>query len=180
MITALLSVLGMTSATFNATGDFYSTAAYDGFYDANGNLKAYPNGTAANEHGSVVSTGQNPYWANASGNYPLVRLNAGENIDEYTTNQFNMGSAFGLIAIIIGLMALACVAGLRILSTGVAETSIRTLILGTGLLAIWGVFSVLSIGILTAIPVFGAIFYFALSAVYTLGIMQQVAGGHDE
>lgn len=178
---SMLSIMGMSEGTFSSTGDFYGTTAqFDGYYDNDGNLKAYVNGTAANEQGYLqLLSPSNIHWVNSTDSYHVTKFNEGDEVGEAAMS-FDLSSSLGLIIIVIGLMALAAVAGLRVLGSGVSETSVKTIVLGTGLLALWGVFSVFGLTMITAIPIFGVVIYFFLTAIYTLGVIQQVGGGSEQ
>lgn len=119
---------------------------------------------------------------NALYNYPIVDCKNGTSIaaraeQNYTVN-FQVATSYGLIALIIGIMALAAIVGIRVFSTGISESSANTIIKGTAYLSLWAMFSITSLGLITSIPLFGPVIYFALSGIYTLGIMQQIGGGN--
>lgn len=176
---SLFTVLGATSSTFSADADFYNTARYDGYYDANGNLKAYANGTAANEKGYLAWAGAafgGYKWVNETSSYIVYETDAGEDLPSPTV-EFNLGTSLGLIGLIVGIIVLATIAGLRVFGTGTSDTSVKTIVLGTFALTLWGVFSILAMPTLTLVPLFGVIFYFGLTCMYTVGIFNSLSGG---
>lgn len=132
-------------------------------------------------------------WQNSTGQYYLYYDNSGSNakwvlykdfgkIYQQTaaSSSFDISSSIGLIGLVVGLMALAAVVGIRVLGTGVSEESVSAILKGTALLAIWGIFSVLALALLIQIPMLGPVFYFVLTIIYTLGIINQIGHPGDD
>lgn len=90
---------------------------------------------------------------------------------------FSMGTSLGIIGLVVAVIALAAVVGLKIVGSGIGEFSSRTIVLATGFVTMWGLFSVLAIGGITSIPLFGSVFYFFLTGLYTIGVLDIVGGG---
>jgi hypothetical protein len=93
----------------------------------------------------------------------------------------NLASSLGLIGAVIGIMALATVVGIKVLGSGISEFGVSTIVFGTFYLLVWGIFSVLSLSMLMQIAVFGGLLYFALTVMYTVGIVSSLgsSGGED-
>lgn len=93
----------------------------------------------------------------------------------------DIGSSIGFLALVIGVMALAAIVGLRVLGSGISEESVSAILKGGAFLAIWAVFSVLALDLITvAGDLFLPIVYFVLTAVYTLGIINQIGHPGDD
>lgn len=177
-----------TPTTWNATSTFgrWDTENY---FDANGHIVSLGNDTAAGEPGVLDTYFEgallwNYYstdygWRNSSGTYPAYNTADGVN-SEMPSLSFNFGTSIGMIAIIIAVMALGLVAGIRVLGSGVNTFSVSTLVLGTVFLAIWGVFSILSLPLITLIPLLGPFFYMFLTILYTLGCVGHFSGKGDD
>lgn len=176
---ALLSQLGLGTITFGDT-DYVEM---EGFYDSTGHMVAFVNGTAFDEAGTIEhrwdSTGGEDWWHNGTGSYYQVWNTPSGANDEFSLLGFSMGTSLGIIGLIVAIIALAAVVGLKIFSSGIGEFSSRTIVLATGFVTLWGLFSVLSIGAIGSIPVFGAIFYFVLTGCYSIGVLDTIGGGGD-
>lgn len=81
----------------------------------------------------------------------------------------------GAIAIIIALVSIAVVVGIQILGSGISEQSVRTIIIVVGYATIWGIFSVLSLNLITSIEIFGTIIYLVLTIMYVIGVMNKLS-----
>lgn len=88
----------------------------------------------------------------------------------------NISTSLGLIILIVGLMALVAIIGINVLGSGESEFSVKAIFLGTGLLALWGIFSAFGINLIAEIDFWGPVVYLILTAIYTLGIIQQISG----
>lgn len=198
VIVAILSVAGLGSTVFGdgRIGGDPSTTLY---YDAGGHPCVYANGTAYDEAGQVIQvggldaawSGTWAAWKNTTlsfgTNYPLYWDQSAEQPIPWERNgetnvggqTFDVNQSMGLIALVIALMAMAVVVGLRVLGSGTSNSLV--LVLGTAYLGVWGIFSVLSLPLITSIPNFGNFFYFILTIMYTLGIVWsfQGTGGTD-
>ena len=90
---------------------------------------------------------------------------------------FGINSISGAIAIISTLVVLAILAGVRILASGLSETSIRTIIIIVGYIGLWTVFSVLAINLIFAIELFGTLIYVGLTVLYAVGVLDKLSNG---
>jgi hypothetical protein len=87
----------------------------------------------------------------------------------------DFNTSYGLIALFIALMVGMVIAGINVFGTGESETSLQTIFMGVGLLAVWGVFSVISITLLGEIPYgLGSVFYFGLTLCYVVGMIMNI------
>lgn len=176
IVFAFLSQLGMTTASWETNHELLEPESADGFFDANGVMVCYENKTATGEAGTFVTgfgypVTKNYYWTNTSGTYPITyQTQATAGIG------FALNSSLGLIALIVGLVVVATIAGLKIFGNGISDISVDAILKGTALVTIWGVFSVLSIAMITEVPLFGPFFYMFLTIIYCLGVVNQM--GH--
>lgn len=92
------------------------------------------------------------------------------------TADFN--SSYGVIALFVTLMVAIGLAGIHFFGIGESETSLQTIFMGIGFLAVWVIFSVISLNLLATIPYgIGAVFYFGLTVSYILGLILNIGKG---
>lgn len=87
---------------------------------------------------------------------------------------FNIDSLTGAIAIIIIVGLLCCLIGIRILGSGLSETSVKYLTTAIFYTGIWSLFSLLSYNFIISIKVFGLLLYISLTIIYVLGVVQKL------
>lgn len=186
MLVALsfLSVLGLGTAEYQ-NNVIYGTGQYDGYYDANGHQTCYDNQTAFDEAGVVdrVTVGTSGpwstlrYWRNETGSYRIYTTPT-ETDEANSQITFDMTSSIGLIGIIIAVMAATTIAGIKFFGSGI--TNAQQIFTVTVLLTIWGVFSIIALGLVSQIPLgLGLGFYFFLTLLYSIGIVHSAGGGDD-
>lgn len=177
VIFAFLSQLGVGSTTWEESYSL-DLELLTGYMDANDHLVCYSNFTAAGEAGHLdfVNSGQLniPYWNNGT-RYLAHKVANGVTLDPATL-EFNMGTSLGLIGLVIALIAVATVAGLKIFGSGVSDESVSMIVKGTALIAVWGIFSALSLNMIAGASFLGPFFWLFLTFIYTMGIINQV--GH--
>lgn len=185
-------MLGMGGATAYGNNGLYDPkktytndgTLIEGWYDVNGHMVAYINLTVTNsaENGrfQLVPSPSNtagPYrYINSTDSYATYDQNNGTMSTDLWQGGFSLTSAIGLMAIIGAVMAIGVIAGIHFFGTGLADESVSLIIKGSALVTVWLVFSAISLALITSIPLLGPIFYFFLTIVYTLGIINQV--GH--
>lgn len=112
-------------------------------------------------------------------NAELININGTSAGSQSNFDLFNLSSQFyidglaGMIVIIIVIIAIACLVGLRIFSSGLSENSVKMLTLGITYIAIWSIFSTLAYPLIISIETFGLIIYLILSIGYVIGIIQK-------
>lgn len=177
---ALLSQMGLS--TFETSGES-AYQDYNGLFDENGHQVSDLNGTAVGESGylrhkwgvGVTET----WWNNVTGTYLTYNTPNGVNYD-FNVLGFNMGSSLGVIGLVVAIIALATIAGLKILGSGVGEFSVQTIVVATSFVSLWALFSLMSMNLITQIPIFGVPFYFFITIMYAIGIFSSIsAGGTD-
>lgn len=89
---------------------------------------------------------------------------------------FNIDSTSGAIAIIFIIAIAGSIIGIRILGSGLAETSIRTLTIAMAYTGVWLVLSLLAIPLLFSIELFGSLIYIVLTIGYVIGVIQRITG----
>lgn len=178
---ALLAQMGL-DPTMETAANQYSFST-EGYFDANGHQVLTANFTAVGEAGQLGhSFHPDPdlvqyYWTNATDRYQIYNSVGGVNID-YSDNDFSLSSSYGLIGVVIAMIALAGVVGISILSSGTTQAS--TIVICTAFLVVWGIFSFMSVGTIQGIPIFGVPFYFFLTLMYAIGIFSSISvGGTD-
>ena len=90
---------------------------------------------------------------------------------------FDINMTSGLIALIIGLVAVGVVAGVQFLGSGLDTYSVKLIHKSTTYFGLWGIFSALSFTVFSSIPFFGLFIWLGLTLVYTLGFFQTL--GND-
>lgn len=75
----------------------------------------------------------------------------------------------GLVVIILGAIALGLI-GLNVLGSGLSDFSVKIIWNGIVYYGLWAVFSVLAITVILSIPYFGALLWFFLTMIYSLGV----------
>ena len=106
-------------------------------------------------------------------------VNGTESTIEYapTNLTFGIDPLVGGLIILVVIIALASVIGIRILASGLADTSIatvRTAIMYTGL---WTTLSLASAPLIISIELIGAVLYIGLTIVFVIGVFQSITGG---
>lgn len=178
--------IGKVELTVDNTLEGFSGAA-NGWFDSTDHLVMYPNGTVvdATEGGRLsfpITAGSAgpwntiPLYTNSSGTYNVFDATGERMMPDQQTIEFDIASSLGLVALIAAGIILAAVVGTRILGSGVSEESVSAIWKGTLLLAVWSVFSVLSMSMITAATILGPFFYLFLTIIYCLGVINQV--GH--
>lgn len=100
------------------------------------------------------------------------------NFDFYNlSQQFYIDGLVGMIVIIIVIIAISCLVGLRIFSSGLSENSVKMLTLGISYVAIWLMFSTLAYPLIVSIQIFGLFIYLILTIGYVLGIIMKFQEG---
>jgi len=83
----------------------------------------------------------------------------------------------GAIAIIIVLVSIAVVVGIKVFGSGISEQSVKVIIVITGYVSIWGVFSALTLNLINSIEIFGWVIYLILTIIYMVGVMNKLTNG---
>lgn len=190
---SLFSMFGLGSTAGFGTVYVSSHITGSGLYDDTGHLVVNQTLNAVGESGHIIAMDYSGMaaWVNTTTigqYYPLYYDQAATDPTFFsqingagsTTIGANLGTSLGLIGLVVGVMALALIAGVHVLGSGVAEESVSTIIKGTFFLVLWGALSVMSIGIITGIPPLGPSFYFILTGIYTLGIINQIGHPGDD
>lgn len=204
-VVTMLSQLGLGASTTYGSSDVTigTPLNQEGWYDTTVHLVAYGNGTpvdsteagylvynslatlrplftpAFTPHFTPIPSSIQAFYINSTDTYPVNQGSTITTINQGHTVQFNIGTGLGLIALISALMIFISVIGIKALGIGLSDVSLQAVLVGTALIFVWGMFSVLSLSLITAIPIFGALLYFGLTIMYTLGIISSWSGGGD-
>jgi hypothetical protein len=117
---------------------------------------------------------------NSTGDLPILYQDYTDYMSGANTNTLlnltaSFNSSYGLIALFISLMVGIGLAGIHFFGIGESETSLQTIFMGTGLIAVWCVFSAVSLSLLASVPLgLGAIFYFGLTLSYIIGMLMNI------
>lgn len=85
----------------------------------------------------------------------------------------------GVIAVVIVVMAIGVVAGITVLGSGLSDVSVSIIYKSVMFYTLWLLLSVFGLEGITTVPIFGWVFYFFLTLVYSLGVVQQIQGSGD-
>lgn len=193
---AAISQLGFGSMATSAdavlnTGNGHGNSGYPSWYDENGHELCDENMSAVGEAGNLtwVTIGYpiqlQDYvwkWQNSTGSYTAFNTPNNENVKPTVSTQFNWSGSLGLIGMVLVVMGLATLAGIRFLGIGEGDFSVSTLVKGSAYLTLWGILSVLGYALIVQVPMsFGVAFYFFLTFLYTLGMINQFGSpGSDD
>lgn len=112
---------------------------------------------------------------------PVKYEDLGKTDSGVALSNISISSSLGIVALVIGIMALAAVVGLRIVGSGVSEESVSAIVKGSAFLALWAIFSVLSMDLIVlGADIFLPIVYFVLTLIYTLGVINQIGHPGDD
>lgn len=98
---------------------------------------------------------------------------------------FSSGATNGILAVIIAMIAVGVVIGIRVLGSGISDTSVMIIYKSVTFYAIWGICSVYAVnGLnndgLSSLPLgFGNILFFLLTLVFSLGVLQNIGFGRS-
>lgn len=157
------------------------------FFDNVNGLDNIPNGRYmlwTNE--SVWSwsiTGYYAYYtpdgnASAINSVPMTSQEYTDFKDTFAKNKIgatgDLSTTYGIIIIAISMLVVAGVVGINFFGSGENEKSTQFILTVVSLLSIWGIFSVISLFWLSQfIYGFGNIFYFALTAIFCIGLFMK-------
>jgi len=98
-------------------------------------------------------------------------LNGTEQQLELEQGSLDLGfdMTIGLVAVIVGAIALGLI-GLHVLGSGLDSNSVKLIWNGIVFYGLWLIFSVLGYNSIVSIPIFGIIFWFILTFIYSLGV----------
>jgi hypothetical protein len=98
-----------------------------------------------------------------------------------SSSTFAIDSIQGAIAIILVIVVLATVIGIRIVASGLSDSSIKIITMGTTYFGLWALLSVLASSFIFAIETFGSLIYIVLTIVYVIGVVQKgISGGGQD
>lgn len=183
---AVLNICGVGESLGGVFGGALadSTSSYadlPDFHDSYNHYVAFGNGTAYGEAGTIGTynvTFPVPEtrwkWTNETATYTVSRDS--EASGGVGTHLFGITGSLGMIGIVVAVMALSLVVGIRVLGSGVSVFSVGFVIIGTALITVWGVFSLLAYSLIGEIPNIGGLIYFGLTGMYTLGSIFAAGG----
>lgn len=179
----------MVSLGFSPETTLYTQQEIDrmglegGWFDVNGHACAYENGTAVSggEDGYLVWIGVEGVWGRREWVNETSTLSLGFTVTQsegvVKSTYFDIsGQTVGYIALLTAIMAVATVAGIRVLDSGLSGVSIHVIIFGVALSGLWMLLVASSGNLILAIPTFGAPLLLGLSLCYTLGSIFVLSG----
>lgn len=177
-LVSMLSTSGLGSSMQSTHNIYLLGDPTQGYFDSNGHMVAYANKTAYDDTGTLkVVTAPGNWgeldtrlkWDNGTGTLYVVTDYTGSTILQKHGGTFELFSNEGLIAII----AVVGVIG-GVVSIFAGDLGASLAFKGGVLVAIWGVFSVINLTLITAVPLVGPVFYLGLTVMYAMGIINQV------
>ena len=89
---------------------------------------------------------------------------------------FDINMTVGLIALIIGLVAVGVVAGIRFLGSGLNEFANKLIYNAAVYYGLWGIFSVLAFTFINSIPIIGLFLWLGITIIYSFGFFETMHG----
>jgi len=123
---------------------------------------------------TITSIGNNTYQVtNSTGSFIV---NGTESTLEYEGSNLIFGISLteGIMASLVAIMAFGGAIGIKVLDSGISEFSQKIIFNGSFYGGLWAIFSILSYGLISAIPVFGWFLWFIISLIHLLGIIQVI------
>lgn len=183
-VVGMFSMAGLTaSPTFSE--EYLDRYGLNGaWYDEDGHITCYENGTAYDEAGQLVQVFalyEEYQWINETS--PIVSL--GWVVDQTAGVERSIlfdvtATSIGFFAIVAALVALGIIAGVRLLDSGLSGFSVKIIVMAAAFGGLWTVMSGMSVDLLTSIPIFGNILFFGLTLVYTIGSVFMLSGGGED
>jgi len=97
-------------------------------------------------------------------------------VPDYT---FGLDPITGGIVLIVTVATLGALIGIRIVGSGLSESSIKILMTSFFYGGIWTLLSVISANLIIAIEGFGALIYLVLTLLYAIGVVSKFFGGEE-
>lgn len=190
---AFLNQLGMGTDLWSNGGNVWMPSAEvttAGWFDADSHMVLTENQTipAGGEPGTmglyiyvpdaIGESHGDTTWTNSTGTYPCYQVTGEEVLSPRFTTSFDMATSLGLIGVVVALVVIVSIATNRVFGTG--DFAGSAIFKTSAYITIWSVFSVLSIGLITGIPILGPFFYLFLTIIYALGVVNSVGNpGND-
>jgi hypothetical protein len=95
------------------------------------------------------------------------------NVAGQTVPTFELIGVDGVLALMIGLIAIGAIAGISILGSGLSNSAQNIIYKSVFYYALWGIFSVLAFSGISSIP-FGTLIYLAFTIFYAVGVQEQI------
>lgn len=175
----MLSTMGLgVSSLQDEQNIYYIGDPTGGFYDETGHLLAYQNKTSYDDVGTLkVVAGAGNWgeldtrlkWDNGTGTLYVVNDYTGSSILQKHGGSFNLFSSDGLIAIIA---TVAVIGG--VVSVFAGDIGASLAFKGGVLVAIWAIFSLINMPLITSVPLVGPLIYLGFTVMYAMGIINQV------
>jgi len=89
---------------------------------------------------------------------------------------FSIHELEGMLIIITIIIAFSTLVGIKILASGLSDSTVNIISVATAYGGIWAVLSVLSAGMIRDIELFGALMYITLTIAFVIGIVQKHIG----
>jgi len=99
--------------------------------------------------------------------------------EELSDARIRITDTLVFIAVFVGLIVLIGIVGIRIFGSGLAETSVSSIVTITSFLLLWGLLSAFGYGLLNDIPVLGTVVWIALTFMYMLGVIFTITDAGD-
>lgn len=130
----------------------------------------------------LMASEESIYTTNGTDSYSFDSFNT--TIDgadtEYEIDAFSVNAQFtlqdGVLALIIITVALGFVVGFQVVGSGPNTQATRIFYTSLFFYSLWGLLTVFGLPSITIVPVFGWVFYFFLTLLYSVGIVGQING----
>ncbi len=128
----------------------------------------------SNDYGAGMFTGN--HTVETSGNITIDENVTTVNLPESGEMNIQFTELEGALVILTIAIAIAIVAGIHVLGSGLSDTSQRLIFYSAIYLGIWAVFSILASPLLFAIASFGILIWIILTLMVVIGFAGEVSG----
>lgn len=104
----------------------------------------------------------------------LIQQNANY-LNAISDFEFVLDDFYFAIGVLIGLLAIAILAGISLFGSGLSTESIRTILIIVGYASFWVFLSIFSIDLIIDIGIFGIIIYISLTMIYAKGMLDKIS-----
>lgn len=90
---------------------------------------------------------------------------------------FDLSSTQISLSILVAAIAIGTAIGIRVLGSGMSETSQEIIFKGTFFSAMWVIMSIIAQPLITEVTFFGSVFYIGISLMFLIGFVMSIRGG---
>jgi len=96
--------------------------------------------------------------------------------DQLEAITLELDPLIGAIVMIAIIAVAVMILGLRVLASGLSDSSVRIMCVALSYVGIWFFLSVLAMPLMVSIEIFGFIIYISLTLLFTIGVIEKMSG----